>query len=84
MFHSLFAKLRPGAKVLSRSWGSRITSAPSELPAIKVQRSASAPVSRTTSSGSMPLPSDFDIRRCFVSRAVPCRYTVVNGLFPRK
>ena len=29
-----------------------------------------------TSSGSMPLPNDFDILRCFVSRAMPCRYTV--------
>ena len=26
----------------------------------------------------MPLPSDFDILRCFVSRAVPCRYTRVE------
>ena len=79
MFHSLFAKLRPGANVLSRSFGSRITSAPSELPAISVQRSASAPYSFTTSSGSIPLPNDFDILRCFVSRTVPCRYTVRNG-----
>src|SRR5204863_9135784 len=43
MFQSLFAKLRPGANVVSRSFGSRMTSAPSELPAISVQRSASAP-----------------------------------------
>ena len=30
----------------------------------------------------MPLPSDFDILRCFVSRTVPCRYTVWNGASP--
>ena len=80
MFHSLFAKLRPGANAVSRSFGSRITSAPSELPATSVQRNASAPYSRTTSSGSIPLPSDLDILRCCVSRTVPCRYTVANGL----
>ena len=73
MFHSLFAKLRPGAKVVSKSLGSSMTSAPSELPAISVQRRASAPNNFTTSSGSIPLPSDLDILRCFVSRTVPCR-----------
>ena len=43
MFQSLLAKLRPGANVVSRSSGSRITSAPSEPLAISVQRRASAP-----------------------------------------
>ncbi len=38
----------------------------------------------TTSSGSMPLPSDLDILRCFVSRTVPCRYTVWNGAFAQE
>ncbi len=47
-----------------------------------VQRSASAPYSAITSSGSMPLPSDLDILRCCVSRTVPCRYTVWNGASP--
>jgi len=84
MFHSLFAKFRPGAKVVARSFGSRIRSEPSDTPAIVVQRSASAPYSRTTSSGSIPLPSDFDIFRCWVSRTVPWRYTVENGRAPRK
>jgi hypothetical protein len=30
----------------------------------------------------MPLPSDFDILIPFVSRAVPCRYTVWKGASP--
>src|SRR2546427_2245198 len=34
-----------------------------------VQRSASAPYSRTTSSGSMPLPSDLDILRFILARS---------------
>ena len=36
MFHSLVAKLRPGANDFSRSSGSRITSAPSPMPGISV------------------------------------------------
>ena len=48
-----------------------------------VQRSASAPYSFTTSSGSIPLPSDFDIFLCCISRTVPCRYTVWNGVWSR-
>ena len=82
MFHSFVAKLRPVANDFSMSAGSRMTSAPSPRPAISVQRNASAPKSETTSSGSMPLPSDFDMRRCWVSRAVPCRYTVWYGARP--
>src|SRR5207244_386508 len=71
MFQSLFAKFRPGANVVSRSLGSRIRSDPSDRPAMAVQRSASAPNNRTTSSGSMPLPGDLDIWRGWGSRAVP-------------
>ena len=50
------------------------------MPATIVHRSASAPYRLTTSSGSMPLPSDLDILRCCVSRTMPCRNTVWNGV----
>ena len=82
MFQSFVAKLRPGANDFSRSSGSSSTSTPMPMPAIIVQRSASAPNLATTSSGSMPLPSDLDILRCCMSRTVPCRYTVWNGARP--
>ena len=32
----------------------------------------------------MPLPSDLDILRCWVSRTVPCRYMSVYGTSPMK
>ena len=83
MFHSFVQKFRPGANDLSRSVGSSITSTPSPSPATIVQRNASAPYCRTTSSGSMPFPSDLDIFRCCMSRTVPCRYTVWYGVSPR-
>ena len=76
MFHSLVTKFRPGAKVFSRSLGSRTMSAPRPIPETSVQRSASAPYRFTTSIGSTPLPSDFDILRPCASRAIPCSSTV--------
>ncbi len=84
MFHTLFAKFRPGAKLVSRSWGFRIRSVPAADPATTVCRRASAPNRSTTSSGSMPFPADFDILRCSVSRTMPFMNTVSNGRSPRK
>ena len=82
MFQSLVAKLRPGANDFSRSVGSSITSTPSPIPCRRVNRMASAPNCATTSSGSIPFPSDLDILRCSMSRTVPVRYTVWKGERP--
>lgn len=73
MFHNFVTKFRPGANDCSRSFGSSTTSEPMPRPEITVHRNASAPYRLITSSGSIPLPSDFDILRCCVSRTVPCK-----------
>ena len=49
-----------------------------------VKRSASAPTSLTTSSGSITLPIVFDIFRPCSSRTRPLRNTCENGAFPVK
>ena len=43
MFHVLLAKFRPGAKLASRSFGSRTMSVPTASPLVTVKRRASAP-----------------------------------------
>ncbi len=53
------------------------------IPFTNVKRSASAPKRCTTSSGSIPLPSDLDMRRPVWSRTVPVRYTSRKGTSPR-
>ena len=66
-FHILFAKLRLD---FTRSYIKRI-SLPGLFPVASVNRKASAPYSEITSSGSMPLPKDFDILRPCSSRTSP-------------
>ena len=57
-FHILLARSRP---CWTRAWEKR-TSWVEDI-ASRPKRSASAPCSAISSSGSMPVPSDFDIRR---------------------
>jgi len=49
-----------------------------------VNRSASAPKRRITSSGSIPFPADLDILRPCSSCTTPVSITVSNGRSPRK
>ena len=74
-FHSLFAKLRP----VSSFCGPNFWSWPGVAPWITANRSASAPASSITTSGSTTLPFVFDMRWPCASRMSPDRYTVWNG-----
>ena len=66
-FQILFAKLREAATFSSE----KRMSFPGLLPVTSVKRSASAPYSAIISSGSTPLPSDFDIFLPCASRIRP-------------
>ena len=77
-FHSLLAKFLAAFTLSSVK---RI-SFPGALPVASMKRRASAPYSSMTSSGSMPLPSDFDILRPCASRTRPWMSTVLKGTSP--
>ena len=76
-FQSLLARSRP---CLTRSSLKR-TSCVEDI-ASRPKRSASAPCSSIRSSGSMPVPSDFDIRRPSGAWITEWMFTSVNGISP--
>ena len=79
-FQTLLAKLRPPSNLA----GSSLMSWPCAQRTESVKRTASAPYCSIMSSGSMPLPSDFDIQRPCLSLIMPVMNTSRKGATPVK
>src|SRR3989344_5000410 len=63
---------------------SNLLSLPGPTPTTSAIRKASAPNWSMTSSGSTPLSSDLLNLLPWLSRTIPCKYTVSNGISPSK
>ena len=77
-FHSLLAKFLADSSFALMN----LMSLPGEIPVASMNLRASAPTSLMTSSGSIPLPRDFDILRPCSSLTRPWIYTYLNGISP--
>src|SRR3989344_9222333 len=78
MFHNLFANFLPASRCSSLNW----MSCRPLFCHIRPNRVASAPYFSTSSSGSMPVPSDLDMRLPSLARTDGLLYTAVKGAVP--